>query len=55
MNEAILVVNRHFVIPLSDEEHKAIKQGALDADISQMDWLRQAVLEKLDGQIKKED
>ena len=39
----------------SVEMYQAMARGALDADISQMDWLRQAVLEKLDGQIKKED
>ena len=39
--------DRHVVIPLSDEEHKSVKQLALNADISRKRWLRLAVVEKI--------
>ncbi|KKN74234.1 hypothetical protein LCGC14_0393200 [marine sediment metagenome] len=41
------VVDRHMIVPLTDEELKNSRRLALEADLSMKEWLRVSVLEKL--------
>ncbi len=47
MNEVRLVTDRHFVVPLTDEEHIEVKMKALDTNLTVKKWVQIAILEKL--------
>lgn len=46
MNE-IDVIDRHFVVPLSDVDFYELKVQAAKADTKMKDWVSQAIKEKL--------
>ena len=46
MNE-VHVIDRHFVAPLSDDEHLELKVQAARANIKIKDWVSRAIREKL--------
>ena len=51
MSEIKMVVDRHLVAPLTDEEYWDLKVKAAQANVKQKQWIRQAIVEKL----KKEE
>jgi len=42
------VTNRHFVIPLTDTEMKDVRIYCIRAGLNIKDWMRIAILEKLE-------
>ncbi len=47
MSEVRVVTDRHFVAPLTDEEHKDVRRKALEANLKLKQWISQAIREKL--------
>ena len=47
MSRTEQAVDRHYVVPLTDEEHKEVKRRALEANLKIKEWLQVAILEKL--------
>lgn len=52
MNEEVRVVeDRHFYVPLTDEEYMEVKRRALEARVTIKHWVQGCIRE----QLKKED
>jgi len=47
MNEIRVVADRHYVVPLTDEEYKSVKRMALEADLTVKLWIAEAIRNKL--------
>lgn len=47
MSETQVVIDRHFAVPLTDEELMEVKLKAIRAQTTRKDWVRQAIIEKL--------
>ena len=41
------IMDRHYVIPLADNEVKDIRRESVEADLSVKEWMRIAVMERL--------
>ena len=41
--------DRHYAIPLSDDEFKDVKRQAMESDMKVKEWVRCAIVEKLTG------
>jgi len=55
MNETRIVTDHHYYVPLTDEEHKQVKQMALDAGLTIKRWVQGCILTQLAKQNKKEE
>ena len=47
MNEVRIVTDRHYYVPLTDDEHREVRQRALAAGLTVKRWVQGCILTQL--------